>query len=261
PEKVLATECSWNLFPTLGVEPALGRTFTASDDQPSANGAVVLSWALWKRRFGGDSSILNQTIRLDAKTYTVIGVMPSWFTYPEQRVQLWTPLYHEESPQDMQALDSHDFVVVGRLNPGVTEAEATAELSVIVRRLHDQDLNNPFISKAANSRPLLDDLVGDIKTSLYVLLAATLCVLLIACLNVASLLVARGAARRKEQAIRSALGGSRWRLLSEHLVESLLLSAAGGALGLLMAYAAIQWLVGTRQDVSRVEEIGRASCR
>jgi predicted permease len=255
PEKVLATECSWNLFPTLGVEAALGRTFMASDDQPSANGTVVLSWALWKRRFGGDPSILNQTIRLDAKTYTVMGVMPPWFTYPEQRVQLWTPIYHEESPQNMQALDSHDYVVVGRLNPGVTEAQGTAELSVIVRQLHDQDLNNPFISKAANSRPLLDDLVGDIKTSLYVLLAATLCVLLIACLNVAGLLVARGTARRRELAIRSTLGGSRWRLLGEHLTESFLLSAAGGLLGLLMASAALQWFVATRQDVSRVETI------
>jgi len=255
PEKVRAAECSWSLFPTLGVEPALGRTFTPSDDQPSANGTVVLSWALWKRRFGGDSSILNQKIRLDAKSYAVIGIMPSWFTYPEQRVQLWTPVYHEQSAKDMEVLDSHDFLAIGRLKPGVTEAQATAELSVIVRRLHDQHLDDPFVSKAANSLPLLDDVVGDIKTSLYVLLAATLCVLLIACLDVASLLVARGAARRKELAIRSALGGSRWRLLSEHLVESLLLSAAGGGLGLLLAYAALQWFVATRQDISRIEAI------
>ena len=255
PEKVRAAECSWRLFPTLGVEPALGRSFTPSDDQPSANGTVVLSWALWKRRFGGDSSILNQKIRLDAKSYAVIGVMPSWFTYPEQRVQLWTPVYHEESAKDMEVLNSHDFIAVGRLRPGVTEAQATAELSVIVRRLHDQHLDDPFVSKAANSLPLLNDVVGDIKTSLYVLLAATLCVLLIACLNVASLLVARGAARRKELAIRSALGGSRWRLLSEHLVESLLLSAAGGGLGLVLAYAALQWFVATRRDISRIEAI------
>jgi predicted permease len=255
PEKVQATECSWDLFPTLGVEPSLGRGLTAPDDQPSVNGTVVLSWSLWKRRFGGGSSILNQTIRLDAKTYTVIGIMPSWFSFPEQSVQLWTPIYHEESPRDMEALDSHDYGAVGRLKPGVEEAQATAELSVIVRQLHDQHLDNPFISKAANSSSLLDDLVGDIKTSLYVLLAATFCVLLIACLNVASLLVARGTARRKELAIRSALGGSRWRLLSEHLVESFLLAAAGGALGLLMAYAAIQWFVGRRQDMSRVEAI------
>ena len=255
PEKVAAAECSWNLFPTLGVEPALGRTFTASDDQPSANGTVVLSWALWKRRFGGDPSILNQTIRLDAKSYAVIGVMPAWFTFPERRVQLWTPVYHEESPQDMQILDNHEFKAVGRLKPGVKQAQATAELSVITRQLHDQHLDDPFVSKGANSRPLLDGMVGDIKKSLYVLLAATLCVLLIACLNVASLLVARGAARLKELAIRSALGGSRWRLLGEHLTESFLLSAAGGVVGLSMAYGALRWFVTTRPDVSRVESI------
>ena len=255
PEKVRATECSWNLFRMLGVEPALRRGFTAEDDSPAANGTVVLSWALWKRRFGGDSSILNQTIRLDAKSYTVIGIVPAWFTFPELRTQLWTPVYHEESPQEMQALDSHDFEAIGRVKPGVTEAQATAELSVITRQIHDQHLDDPYVSKGASGSPLLDALVGDIKTSLYVLLAATFCVLFIACLNVASLLVARGTARRKELAIRSALGGSRWRLLGEHLTESFLLSAAGGLVGLWMAYGALRWFVSTRPDMSRVEAI------
>jgi len=255
PEKVRASECSWNLFPTLGVEPALGRGFHAEDDSPSANGTVILSWALWKRRFGGDSSILNQTIRLDAKSYTVIGIMPAWFTFPAERVQLWTPVYHEESVKDMEVLDNHEFAAVGRLKAGVNEAQATAELSLMVRQIHDQHLDNPFVSKGANSKPLLEGQVGDIKTSLYVLLAATLCVLLIACLNVASLLVARSTARRKELAIRTALGGSRWRLLGEHLTESFLLSAAGGVVGLWMAYGSLRWFVSTRPDIGRVESI------
>ena len=255
PEKVRGAACSWDLFPTLGVEPALGRSFTATDDQPSANATVILSWGLWKRRFGADAAIVNQTVRLNAKTYVVIGIMPSWFAYPEQSVQLWTPIYHEELPRDMQALDSHDYVAIGRLKPGISESQAMTELSLIVRRIHDQHLDNPFVSKAANTRPLLQDMVGDIKTPLYVLLAATGCVLLIACLNVANLLVARAAARRRELAIRTALGGSRWRLLSEHLTESFLLSAVGGASGLLLARAVIQWLVSTRQDISRVESI------
>lgn len=255
PEKVRASECSWNLFPTLGVEPALGRGFHAEDDSPSANGTVVLSWALWKRRFGGDPSILNQTIRLDAKSYKVIGIMPAWFASPAERAQLWTPIYHEESVKDMEVLDNHEFAAVGRLNAGVTEAQATAELSLMVRQIHEQHLDDPFISKGAKSRPLLEGLVGDIKTSLYVLLAATLCVLLIACLNVASLLVARSTARRRELAIRSALGGSCWRLLGEHLTESFLLSAAGGVVGLWMAYGSLRWFVSTRPDMSRVEAI------
>jgi predicted permease len=255
PEKVRAAECSWNLFSTLGVEPALGRGFTAEDDQPSANATVVLSWGLWKRRFGGDPSIFDKVVRLDAKTYKVIGVMPPWFAYPEQSVQLWTPIYHEESAQYMQALDIHDFVTIGRLRPGVTEAQGGAELSLIVRRIHDQHLDDPFVSKAASTRPLLTDMVGDIKTPLYVLLAATGCVLLIACLNVANLLVARGAARRRELAIRAALGGSRRRLLGQHFTESFVLSALGGAGGVLVAYGVIQWFVGTRQDISRIEAI------
>jgi predicted permease len=255
PEKVRGADCSWNLFPALGVEPAVGRSFTATDDQPSANSTVILSWGLWKRRFGGDPSILNQTIHLDAKPYTVIGVMPSWFAYPEQSVQLWTPIYHEQSPNRWEQLDAHMFVVVGRLKPGIKESQGVAELSVIVKRLHDEHLDNPFISKAANSQPLLEDMVGDIKTPLYVLFAATGCLLLIACLNVASLLVARSAARRRELAIRTALGGSRWRQLGEYLAESWILSAAGGAVGLLMAYVVTQWFLRTRQDISRIEAI------
>jgi predicted permease len=255
PEKVRATMCSWNLFPTLGAEPALGRGFTAGDDQPSANATVMLSWGLWKRRFAGDPAILNQRIHLDAKSYTVIGVMPAWFAYPEQSVQLWTPIYHEQSVELMQALDSHMFVAIGRLKPDVTEAQGRAELSLIVRRLHDQHLDNPFVSKAANTRSLLEDMVGDIKTPLYVLLVATGCVLLIACLNFANLLVARAATRRREIAIRTALGSSRLRLLGEQLTESFILSVAGGALGLILAYAVVRWLINTRQDLSRVESI------
>jgi predicted permease len=255
PERVHAAECSWNLFSTLGVEPALGRQFTAADDQLSANATVVLSWGLWQRRFGGDPSILNQTILLDAKPYVVIGIMPSWFAYPDISTQLWTPVYHEEKSEEIQAIDSHDFTAVGRLSPGVSEREATAELSVITRRLHDEHLDNPFVGKAANSRPLLDGMVGDVRTPLYILLAATGCLLLIACLNVASLLVARGAARRRELAIRTALGGSRWRLLGEHLTESLLLSAGGGGAGILLANALIQWFVAARPDMSRIEAI------
>lgn len=255
PEKVRAAECSWNTFPTLGVEPALGRNFTADDDRPSAAPSVILSWGLWKQRFGSDPSILNQTIHLDAKSYTVLGVMPAWFAFPDQSTQLWTPVYHEEPADHMQAPDSHDFIAIGRLKPGVSQSEATAELTVIVRRLHNQHLDDPFISKAANSRPLLEDIVGDIKTPLYILLAATGCLLLIACLNVASLLVARGVARRREFAIRAALGGSRGRLLAGHLRESFLLSTAGATVGLLLAYAMIRWFVAVRPDMSRVEAV------
>lgn len=255
PEKVTFGVCSSNLFSTLGVEPALGRSFAASDDQPSANATAILTWGLWQRRFGGDPSVVNRTIHLDGRPYTVIGVMPSWFAYPEPDVQLWTPIFHEIPRDEMQALDSHDWRAIGRLRSGVTEAQATSELSLLVRHLHDQHLDDPFISTAAGGRPLLEDMVGDIEAPLYVLFGATGCLLLIACLNIASLLIARGAARRKELAIRAALGGGRWRLLLEHLTESFMLSAASGALGILTAYGALQWFIRSRQDMTRIEAI------
>lgn len=255
PENVRATPCSWNLFATLGVAPALGRVFAPEEDAPSANATVILSWGLWKRRFAGDAAILGQSIRLDARPYTVVGIMPSWFVYPDQTTQLWTPLYHERPVEDMQSLGDHSFLAIGRMKPGASLQLAEAELTMITRRLHDAHPENPFISKAAHVAPLLEDVVGDVRAPLYLLLAATGCVLLIACLNVASLLVARAAGRRRELALRIALGGSRGRLLAEHLTETLLLSAAGGGAGILLSGAAIRWFVGTRQDMSRVEAI------
>jgi len=255
PETLNGALVSWNLFPTLGVNPALGRGFTPADDSPSASGTVVLSASLWKRRFGADPAILNSTIYIDAKPYTVIGIMPSWFEFPDSSTQLWRPVFHELSEAVMSAFDNHQFRVVGRLKPGATAEEAAANLSVISRQIHDSHLGNPFVAAEANTRPLLEHLVGDVKRPLYMLLAATVCLLLIACLNVANLLVARAAARHKELAIRTALGGGRMRLLREHLMESFLLETSGGAAGLLLAYGAIAWLLHTRPDMARVGAI------
>ncbi len=255
PETVRAATFSWNMLPMLGVQPALGRNFSADEDRPGANPAVLLSWGLWKRRFGGDAGIVSKTILLDAKPYTVVGVLPAWFGYPDPAIQLWTPIYFRERPSMMAELDDHDFRVIGRLKPGVTESEGVAELTVITERIYDQHRDLAFVNNAANGRMLLDSMVKDVKTPLYVLLAATGCVLLIACLNVANLLVARAATRRKELAVRTALGASGLRLLRQHLMESLLLSAAGGAAGLLLAYGAVEWFVRTRQDMARVETI------
>jgi putative ABC transport system permease protein len=155
----------------------------------------------------------------------------------------------------MASLSNHMFEVVGRLKPGVSEAQAETDLSLISLNLHNANLNDPFVFKAVDSRPLLEHMVGPIKPALWMLLAATTCVLLIACLNVANLLVARVAARRRDLAIRTALGGGRLRLTRERLMESLLLSSFGGAVGILLAYAALRWLVQTRHDMSRVESI------
>jgi predicted permease len=246
---------SWDMLRTLGVRPALGRDFTRADDNPSANGTVLLSWGLWKRRFGGDPAILNQTIDLDAQPYTVIGVMPAWFDFPDPSTQLWTPVYHDKPEDTMTSFSNHMFSVVGRLKPGVSPAQGMADLSLISQRIHNAHRNTPFVFQSASSRPLLDHIVGEVKKPLYVLLQATCCLLLIACLNVANLLVARAAARRRELAIRTALGGGWVRLMRERLIESLLLSAGGGTLGLVLAAAALGWVERTRTDMSRVESI------
>jgi predicted permease len=256
PEKVNGCSCSWNMLPTLGVKPALGRNFSADDDRLEANGTVILTWGLWKRRFGGDAGIVNQTVHINSRAYTVIGVLPAWFVYPEDpAVQLLTPVYHEKPAERMASLGNHQFQVTGRLRPGVTPEQATADLALITRRVHDAHLDVPLIGRSAIVRPLLEDMVVDARQTLYVLFAATGCMLLIACLNVANLLVARGASRRREHAIRMALGGGRVRLLREHLMESLLLCVGGGGAGLALAWAAVEWLAKARPDMSRVESV------
>jgi predicted permease len=254
PEVVHAETASWNLFPLLGVRPALGRLFTSSDDQPGANATVVLSWGLWKRRFGSDPGIVGRNILIDAKSYTVVGILPAWFTWPDAEVQLWTPLYHEKSPFLMQLFEAHNFDVVGRLRPGVTMQQASAELNALQREIRREHPDGP-VNDAVNLRPLVDAETYEIKTGLYALLGATGCLLLIACLNIANLLVARAASRSKEGAIRMALGGSRMRLIREQVVESTILAGAGGVLGMLFAEGILRWLISTRDDIPRADGI------
>jgi predicted permease len=254
PEVAAAQNVSASFFPLLGVQPALGRFFTAADDTPEANATVVLSFNLWKRRYAGDPAIIGKDILLDARPYTVIGVLPAWFNYPDTRVALWTPIYHERAREFMQMHDAHNFDVIARLKPGVSIAKATAELNTIQQGIRKRFPNGP-INDAANIRPILDGETRDLKTGLYTLLAATGCLLLIACLSIANLLVARAATRRRETAIRLALGSSRMRLIREQVIESVLLSCAGGIFGLLLAASILQWLMHTRQDIPRVNTI------
>jgi predicted permease len=253
PESVSATWCSWNLFRVLGVAPTLGRDFLAPDDKPSAQATAILSNSFWKRRFAADPAIIGKSVWLDAKPYTVIGVMPASFAFPTPKVQLWTPVAHE-APWLMRTFEDHPFLVVARLNSGTTLASLISQVDTVQRRIKlahpEADVHNRAIG-----RPLLDDIVEGYTTPLYALLAATICVLLIACLNVANLLVARSAARQKDLAIRAALGGSRWRLIREHLTESLVLSVGGGILGLLLAMGALAWLAHSRVALARSEEI------
>ncbi len=255
PEQVMAQEASWNLFPMLGVNAALGRVFTESDDSAEASATAVITWGVWKRRYGADPHIVGRTILLNSNPYTVIGILPSWFSYPNPTVQLWTPVQHEETGVWFTSSPwSHYFQVVARLRPNVSEGQAQAELNTIQTRIRKQFPTGP-VADATVLTPLLESEVGKIKPALYMLFAATGCLLLIACLNIANLLVARATSRRKESAIRIALGGSRARLIREQVTESLLLSFTGGGLGLLLAWISVQWLVSVRSDLPRVYSI------
>jgi hypothetical protein len=237
----------YTLSGTQGQLPEIAQAQTTS-------WTLVLSWGLWKRRFGGNPAVLGSTILLEARPYTVIGVLPAWFTYPDSRVQLWTAIYHERSPFMMSLHQAHSFDVVAKLRPGVSIDAASAELSAIQAQIRRQIPDGP-VNDAVNLRPILDAEVHGLKEGFYALLAATGCLLLIACLNVANLLVARAAARQKEMAIRTALGGTRGRLIRAQVVESVMLALAGGAFGLMLAYGALRWFVSSRTDIPRVDAI------
>jgi predicted permease len=258
PEKISAAACSWNFFSVLGVSPALGRSFGPSDDSLGAQATVILSNAFWQRRYAGDPSIIGRKIWLDAKPYTVIGVMPSSFVYSGafggNTDQVWTPIAHEMPESTMKTYEDHEMIVVARLQSGITLQALISRLQAVQRQIKAAH-PGPAVHDSVIGRSMLDDAVQDYKTPLYALLAATGCVLLIACMNVASLLVARTASRRKELAIRVALGGGWLRMMRERILESVVLSTLGGSLGLLLAYAAIQWLVKTRHDMNRIEAI------
>jgi predicted permease len=258
PEKVDAAWCSWNFFSLLGVSPALGRTFTAADDSRNSEATVILTAPFFQRRYSSDPAIVGKRIWLDAKPYTVIGVMPSSFVYTSSMggntLQVFTPVGHEAPGDLLSAFDDHEFLVVARLLPSVTLSALVSQLNALQTQIKSAH-PGPAVHPQVQGRTMLNDTVAGYKTPLYALFAATGCVLLIACMNVASLLVARTAARRKELAIRSALGGGQMRLLRERLIESLLLSVGGGGLGLFLAWGALQWLVAARHDMNRVEAI------
>jgi len=258
PEQIDAGWCSWNFFSTLGVQSAMGRTFIASDDRAEAGSSVILSHSFWTRRYSADPAIVGKTIWLDAKPYTVIGVLPENFHYSGafggKTVEIWAPIGHEAPPSLLRDFGDHEMLVIARLKRGSTLNALLSRLAALQKQIK-KDHPLPSVHDEVTGRSMLDDAIENYKTPLYALLAATGCVLLIACMNVAGLLVARTSARRKEMAIRAALGGGRMRLFRERLLESVLISICGGALGAMLAWAAVEWLLHTRQDMNRLESI------
>jgi putative ABC transport system permease protein len=238
PERIRGAHVTADFFPTIGVQPLLGRNFLAEEDRPGGRQVVMLSHRLWVRRFGADPHVLGRPLQLSGETYTVVGVMPASFRFPAA-AELWTPFAFDPA----RANEANYFQLIGRLRDGIAPATAASTARAQTRSFAQAFPLELSPDEEFATTPLQERLYGRVRPALLVLLAAVGAVLLIACVNVANLQLARAAARQREIAIRTALGAGWWRIVRQLLTESILLALAGGATGLLLGAAAIRPLL------------------
>ena len=258
PERLIGAVVTADYFQVFRVKPILGRVFTRDEDKPGGPSVIVISYGLWQRRFGGDRNIIGREVNLGGKT-TVIGVLPAGFEFPitDESQDYWEPMMSAAflTKENREARDNRFLTVVGRMKPGVTIEQTKADLDLLSKQIEQQFpvANTNIIFNAVSMH---EDVTRDYRPALLVMFGAVGLVLLIACANVANLLLARVAARQKEVAIRTALGASRGRIATQFLIESLLLSFAGGAIGLLLATWGVSLLIAySPADVPRLHDV------